>query len=81
MLDPSVGVEGEPKLHVACTTPYRAIRTAATEIDPDVLVLGTISRGGLPGLLIGNTAEKVMRKLDYALLTVKPEDFVSPIAC
>jgi len=75
-----VGCESEPRLHVVCTTPYRGIRSAAAEVDPDVLVLGTISRGGLPGLLIGNTAEKVLRKLDYSLLTVKPEDFVSPLA-
>jgi nucleotide-binding universal stress UspA family protein len=45
----------------------------------DVLVMGTVARGGIPGMLIGNTAERVLRKLPCSVLTVKPDGFVSPV--
>ena len=45
----------------------------------DVLVMGTVARGGIPGMLIGNTAERVLRKLPCSVLTIKPEGFVSPV--
>ncbi len=45
----------------------------------DILVIGTVARGGIPGLLIGNTAERVIRKLRCSVLTVKPDNYVSPV--
>jgi universal stress protein E len=45
----------------------------------DILVMGTVARGGIPGLLFGNTAERVLSKLRCSVLTVKPDHFVSPV--
>ena len=45
----------------------------------DILVMGTVARGGIPGLLIGNTAERVLRKITCSVLALKPDDFVSPV--
>ncbi|HBX95053.1 MAG TPA: universal stress protein UspA and related nucleotide-binding protein [Hyphomonas sp.] len=45
----------------------------------DTVVIGTIGRVGIPGLLMGNTAEKVLRQLDCSLLALKPEGFVSTV--
>jgi len=45
----------------------------------DVLVMGTVARGGISGILIGNTAERVLRKLPCSVLTVKPDGFASPV--
>jgi universal stress protein E len=45
----------------------------------DIIVMGTVSRTGVAGLLIGNTAEKVLRRVDCSMLTVKPEGFISPV--
>jgi nucleotide-binding universal stress UspA family protein len=45
----------------------------------DVIVMGTLCRTGVPGLFIGNTAEKVLRQVDCSVLTVKPEGFVTPV--
>jgi universal stress protein E len=45
----------------------------------DILVMGTVARGGIPGLLIGNTAERVLRKITCSVLAIKPDDFVSPV--
>ena len=46
----------------------------------DVIVMGTVCRTGVPGLFIGNTAERVLRHVNCSVLTVKPEGFVSPVA-
>jgi nucleotide-binding universal stress UspA family protein len=45
----------------------------------DLLVMGTVSRGGLSGLLIGNTAEKVLHHVNCSVLTIKPKGFVTPV--
>lgn len=60
-------------------TPWRAIPAMARREGADLLVLGSVGRGGVPGFLIGNTAEKVLRRADQALLTVKPDGFISPV--
>jgi nucleotide-binding universal stress UspA family protein len=41
--------------------------------------MGTISRGGVAGLLLGNTAERLLSRLDVSLLALKPADFVCPV--
>lgn len=68
-----------PKLHVGCDAPSRAILELVERYSVDLLVLGTIGRGGLPGALIGNTAERLLHEVDCSLLTVKPDGFVSPV--
>ena len=45
----------------------------------DLVVMGTVARAGIAGMLIGNTAERVLRKLPCSVLTVKPDGFVSPV--
>jgi universal stress protein E len=41
--------------------------------------MGIVSRAGIAGLLIGNTAEIVLQKVDCSMLTVKLEGFVTPV--
>ena len=45
----------------------------------DIVVMGTIGRSGIPGLLIGNTSEAVLQAIDSSVITIKPADFLSPI--
>jgi nucleotide-binding universal stress UspA family protein len=45
----------------------------------DLVVMGTVARVGIAGMLIGNTAERVLRKLPCSVLTVKPDGFESPV--
>jgi nucleotide-binding universal stress UspA family protein len=54
------------------------VRTARRE-KADLLVMGTVSRTGLAGLFIGNTAEEVLGSVDRSVMTVKPPGFVSPV--
>ncbi|HVX12200.1 MAG TPA: universal stress protein [Pirellulales bacterium] len=46
----------------------------------DLLVMGTMARSGIPGVFIGNTAERLVTHLCCSLLAVKPAHFVSPLA-
>ena len=41
--------------------------------------MGTLCRTGIPGFFIGNTAEKVLHRVDCSVLTIKPENFISPV--
>ena len=76
----STPMAGAAKLHVGLTSPTQAVLEGVARLRPGLVVMGTVSRGGVPGLLIGNTAERLIDKIDCALLTVKPEDFVCPVA-
>jgi nucleotide-binding universal stress UspA family protein len=46
----------------------------------DLVVMGTVARSGIAGLLIGNTAERVLSKLPCSVLAVKPDGFVCPVS-
>lgn len=47
--------------------------------DIDLLVMGTVARAGLDGVVIGNTAERIVDEVTCSILAVKPEGFASPI--
>ena len=55
------------------------IKQAITELNVDVLVMGSVARSGIPGLLIGNKAEKLLTTINCTVLTIKPDGFVSPV--
>jgi universal stress protein E len=69
----------DPRLHLIKDAPAAAIVGLAESIDADLLVLGTVGRAGIAGLLIGNTAEDIVEQAGRPLLAVKPRDFVSPV--
>ncbi|MCA9124862.1 MAG: universal stress protein [Planctomycetales bacterium] len=59
--------------------PAQVIPSFAEENDVDLIVMGTVARSGLTGMLIGNTAERILDDLKCSVLAVKPDSFVSPI--
>src|SRR5262249_33306982 len=69
----------EVKKRLTAGPVWRQIEAVSSRRDCDLIVLGSQGRAGLPGFLIGNTAEKVLRRCDCSLLTVKPDGFVSPV--
>ena len=75
-----IGKHYNAKLHIGITSPARAVLDGCEHLHPELVVMGTISRGGLPGVLLGNTAERLLPRLDVSLLTVKPDDFVCPVS-
>jgi len=68
------------RFHIGLTSPSNAILACVDRLEPDLVVMGTVSRAGIAGLLVGNTAERMLEQLDCSLLTVKPADFVCPVA-
>ncbi len=45
----------------------------------DLIVMGTLARVGIPGLFIGNTAERTLDHVDCDILAIKPKEFVTPV--
>ena len=46
------------------------LKAICDEIDPSIVIIGTLARTGIKGKLIGNTAEKLIDIVDADLLTV-----------
>lgn len=59
--------------------PGEMIADYAGKNDIDLIIMGTVGRSGLLGLLIGSTAEKVIERVNCSVLTIKPANFKSPI--
>lgn len=45
----------------------------------DLVVMGSLARSGIAGLISGSTAEQIFHTAKCAVLAVKPPDFVSPV--
>ena len=67
-------------LHLLKGDAGTVIPQLVTKLEIEVLVMGTVCRTGIPGFIIGNTAERVLDAVDCSVFTVKPEGFVSPVA-
>jgi nucleotide-binding universal stress UspA family protein len=75
----AVGLPEHTRLHVLRGDPAEVVPRMTREHEIDLVVMGSVARRGLSGILIGNTAEKVLDRVRCAVLAVKPEGFVSPI--
>jgi len=60
--------------------PRKELPRYAKEKGVELIVMGTICRTGITGLIIGNTAEVILNQIDCSVLAVKPVGFVSPVA-
>jgi len=69
----------EPKVHLEDGPAAKVILEVVERVDPDLVVMGTVSRSGIPGLFVGNTAERLMHRLDRSLLAIKPLGFHCPV--
>ncbi len=69
----------QPQQHIVHGYPRREIASTATKIGADVLVLGTVARLGVPGFIMGGTAEDTIHQINCALVGIKPQGFVSPL--
>jgi universal stress protein E len=45
----------------------------------DLLIMGTIGRSGIAGIVLGNTAERLLPEVQCSVLAVKPRDFQCPV--
>jgi len=75
----AIGDFSEDHMRVVKGKPWKAISDQSRRMSVDLIVLGTVGRSGIPGILLGNTAEKVLQNSKCDMLAVKPVDFVSSI--
>ncbi len=59
--------------------PHKVIPKFVRENDIDLLLMGTVARSGVPGFLVGNTAEKILSQVDCSVLALKPKGWKTPI--
>jgi nucleotide-binding universal stress UspA family protein len=67
------------RVHMLNGDPGQVIPEFVAKEKIDLLVMATIARTGVPGLLIGNTAERMLQSVDCSVLAIKPRGFVSPV--
>ena len=56
-----------------------AIRETVEHLAPDLLVMGSLSRPGRAGVMVGETAERLLGRLECSMLALKPAGFLSPV--
>lgn len=61
--------------HVLEAEPYDAVPAAVKAHGIDLVVLGTVGRSGVTGLVMGNTAESILDRLEVGVLALKPSSF------
>ncbi len=52
--------------------PHKLIPKFIDDNDIDLLVMGTVARSGIPGFIVGNTAERILNNIDCSVLALKP---------
>jgi len=67
-------------VHLINQPPAAAVASFCADNDVDLVVMGTVARSGLRGLLIGNTAESMLDRIETGVLAVKPYGFSSPLS-
>lgn len=70
---------GPAHTHLLPSDPGQAIPRFAADHHVDLIVMGTVARTGISGLIIGNTAETILQRVRCSVLAVKPDGFVSPV--
>ncbi|MBI1310615.1 hypothetical protein GC176_04840 [bacterium] len=65
--------------HIAAGSPHQLIHNTVDKLSIDLVVMGTQARSGISGILLGNTAERVLAHLTCSVLAIKPEGFVCPV--
>jgi len=69
----------KPKTQLVKGLPRVEIPDFAEKIKTDLVVMGTVGRTGIPGLIMGNTAETILNQINCSVLAIKPSGFVSPV--
>ena len=60
--------------------PDSAILDCIERHSIELLVMGTVARAGITGLITRNTAERLLPQIPCSVLAVKPKGFKSPVA-
>ena len=67
------------QVHLVAGEAGKVLPRLAEGLDVGLIVMGTVARTGLSGLIMGNTAETILRSVHCSVLAVKPEGFETPV--
>lgn len=73
------GIDAPWTVHLDKGPPVDVLVALVRRLRINVLVMGTVARVGLQGLVMGNTAERVLDEVKCSVIAVKPPGFVSPV--
>lgn len=73
------GIGGKMVIHHLHGSADEKIPELVNDEQVDVLVMGTVARSGIKGLVIGNTAENIVQSIPCSLVALKPQGFISPV--
>ena len=79
LLQPYPLAEVDHEVLLSRGLPQRMITERVQERDIDLIVMGTVNRTGIPGLLVGSAAETILEAVTCSVLAVKPGGFVTPV--
>lgn len=68
-----------PQLHLLKGPARKEIPALAERLQVDCIVMGTVARTGVRGLLMGNTAETILEQIHCSVLAIKPPGFETPV--
>jgi len=68
-----------PGVHLPKGPAKKVIAPFASLLGADLVVMGTVIRAGIPGVIIGNTAEAIINQLKCSVLAIKPPGFKTPV--
>ncbi len=66
-------------VHLVQGDPGKVLPDLIRHLGAGLVVMGTVARTGLAGLIMGNTAETILRAVSCSVLAIKPPGFVSPV--
>ena len=66
--------------HLLRGEPQEIIPEYAAREGVDSIVMGSLGRAGIAGLLIGEMAEEILSRVQCGVLAVKPDGFITPIS-
>ncbi|GJL77430.1 MAG: universal stress protein [Nitrospinaceae bacterium] len=69
----------KPQTHLVKGLASKEIPALAKRIKASLVVMGTVARTGIPGFIMGNTAETILEQIDCSVLAIKPPGFVTPV--
>lgn len=69
----------KPEIHLVRGWARKEIPALAKKIEADLVVMGTVARTGIPGFIMGNTAETILNQIDCSVLAIKPPGFETPV--
>ncbi|MGI9456113.1 MAG: universal stress protein [Aeoliella sp.] len=72
---PAVAVlDPPPTLHLLEGRTSQVIQEQVTNLGIDLLLMGTVAWSGVPGMLLGSTAQNLLPQLTCSLLTMRPDE-------